>query len=137
MLGYPHQALEKSREALQLSKNIGHSFSLVQALIFDAVLHQFRGRTYIVQERIEEVRKISREQAFPLWIAWGDILWGWSLSEEGQGEEGIAQIQCGIKAWQTTGAELTRPYFHTILAVAYTYCISRRNFRCGIHLRVW
>ena len=44
---------------------------------------------------------------------------GWALAEQGQGEEGIAQIRQGLAALQATGAELTRPYFLALLAEAY------------------
>ena len=32
---------------------------------------------------------------------------GWALAEQGQGEEGIAQMRQGLAALQATGAELT------------------------------
>jgi predicted ATPase len=44
---------------------------------------------------------------------------GWSLAEQGQAEEGIAQIQQGLAACRTTGAGMWRPWFLTILATAY------------------
>jgi predicted ATPase len=62
---------------------------------------------------------LSREQGFALWVAWGTILRGWELSEQGQGPEGITRIREGIAAWRVTGAELFHPHFLTILARAY------------------
>jgi predicted ATPase len=49
----------------------------------------------------------------------GIILLGWALAEQGQGEEGIAQIRKGLASWQATGAELYRPYWLALLAEAY------------------
>ena len=62
---------------------------------------------------------LSTEQGFPFWLAWGTILRGWALAEQGQGEEGIAQIRQGLAAYRATGAELWRPYFLALLAEAY------------------
>ena len=44
---------------------------------------------------------------------------GWALAEQGQGEEGIAQIRQGLTAYRATGAEMAVPYFLALLAEAY------------------
>jgi hypothetical protein len=41
---------------------------------------------------------------------------GWAISEQGQGEEGIAQIHEGQAAIRATGAELGLLYSLTLLA---------------------
>jgi predicted ATPase len=46
------------------------------------------------------------------------MLRGWALAEQGQGEEGIAQIRQGLTAYRATGAELMRSYFLALLAEA-------------------
>src|SRR5712692_4403087 len=62
---------------------------------------------------------LSTEQGFPHWLAEGTILRGWALAEQGQGEEGIAQMRQGLAAWRAMGAELGRPFFLALLAEAY------------------
>src|SRR5262249_4360475 len=52
------------------------------------------------------------------WLAFGTILQGWALAEEGQEAEGIAQMSQGLAAYRATGAELWRPYFLALLAEA-------------------
>jgi len=59
---------------------------------------------------------LSSEQGFAFWVAWGTILQGWALAEQGQGEEGIAQMRQGLAAWQAMEAEFARPYFLALLA---------------------
>ena len=49
---------------------------------------------------------LSTEQGFPLWSAWGAILRGWALAEQGQEAEGITQIRQGLAAYQATGSEI-------------------------------
>src|SRR5262249_47828070 len=62
---------------------------------------------------------LSTEQGFPLWVAWGTLLRGWALAEQGRGEEGIIQICQGMATFQATGAEVSRPYLLALLAEAY------------------
>src|SRR5262249_48887041 len=47
------------------------------------------------------------------------ILCGWALAEQGQGEEGIAQIHQGLAAYRAIGSELWRSYYLALLAEAY------------------
>jgi predicted ATPase len=49
----------------------------------------------------------------------GLALRGWALAMQGQGEEGIAQIQRGLHIWQTLGVISVTPYLLTLLAEAY------------------
>ena len=115
-LGYPEQALKRSHEALSLAQELSHPFSLALALNFAAMLHQSRREGQVVQERAEATIALCSEQGFPLFLAMGTMLQGWTLAEQGQVEEGIAQIREGLAAYQATGAEMWRPYFLALLA---------------------
>lgn len=81
--------------------------------------HQFRREGQLARERAEAVMTLSTEQGFPLYLAGGTVVWGWALAEQGQAEEGIAQMQQGLAAWRATGAELFRPRGLALLAEAY------------------
>ncbi len=97
-LGYPEQALKRSQEALTLAQELSHPFSLAFALSYATMLHQYRWEGQAAQERAEATIALSTEQGFPFWLAFGTILRGWVLAEQGQGEEGIAQIRQGLEA---------------------------------------
>ena len=83
---------EGSHEALTLAQELSHPFSLVFALDFADILHQLRREGQAAQERAETAIALSTEQGFPFWLAKGTILRGWALAEQGQEEEGIAQL---------------------------------------------
>jgi predicted ATPase len=90
---------------------------MAQALFFAAELHHLRQEAQAVQERAEAVITLAAEQGFPFWLAQGTSLRGWALVKQGQGrEEGIAQIRQGLAVYQSTGAELGRPYYLAELA---------------------
>jgi predicted ATPase len=118
-LGYPDQALRKSQEALTRARELAHPYTLAFALNWAAVVHQHRGEGQAVQERAEAQIGLASEQGFPDWLAWGTIWRGWALAEQGQEEEGIAQMLQGLAALRATGAEIVRPYWLALLAEAY------------------
>jgi predicted ATPase len=46
-------------------------------------------------------------------------MWGWALTMQGQGAQGMTQIQQGLTALEDTGTVLMRPYLLAMLAEAY------------------
>jgi predicted ATPase len=117
-LGYPDQALKRGHESLTLARELAHPYSLAHALIFAARVHQLRQEGQAVQERAEAAMTLAIDQGFPYWLAFATILRGWALAEQGQREEGIAQIRQCLTAYQATRAELVRPYWLALLAEA-------------------
>src|SRR5262249_8539601 len=118
-LGYPDQALKRSREALTLAQELSQPFSLVYALFYAARFHQPRREGQAVKERAETVLTLATERGFPHWLSYGTILRGWALAEQGEGEEGIAQMRQGLAGQSTFRTRLDRPYFLALLAEAY------------------
>jgi tetratricopeptide (TPR) repeat protein len=118
-LGYPEQALATNQKALTLAQELSHPFSVAYALIFAAGIHQFCGDGQKAREMAEKAITICREQAFPMWLAFGEILRGWALVRQGREAEGVAQILQGLSAWKATGAEASRPLALAMLAEAY------------------
>ncbi|HEV8715149.1 MAG TPA: AAA family ATPase, partial [Candidatus Binatia bacterium] len=118
-LGYPDQALQRSREALTVAQELSHPFSWAAALIYAAGLHLVRREWQTAQERAEAAVTLSTEQGFRQLVAFGTILRGRALAQQGQEEEGIAQLCQGLAAFRATGAEQGRPGFLAWLAAAY------------------
>jgi predicted ATPase/DNA-binding winged helix-turn-helix (wHTH) protein len=118
-LGYPDQALQRSREAVNLAQEIAHPYSLAMALTLAALVQQLWRERRIDRERAEALMELASEQGFPHVLAIGTILWGWGLAEQGQREEGIAQIRQGLATHRAIGSELSRSYYLALLAEAY------------------
>ena len=118
-LGYPDQALQRSREALTLAHQLSHSFSLSQALTGRPCCISCAGRWTqsgsMPRQRLNSRARRSLRQS----LAAGTVFRGWVLAMQGQSDEGIAEIRQGISAWQATGAEVGLTYYLTMLAEAY------------------
>jgi class 3 adenylate cyclase/predicted ATPase len=117
-LGYPEQGLKRSHEAMALATGLPHPFNLAFALGHAASFHLFRREEQLARERAEEVMSLSAEQGFSFWLAWGTGERGWALTEQGQREEGIAQMQQGLAAYRATGSEIGRTHLLAELAAA-------------------
>jgi predicted ATPase len=116
-LGYPDQALKKSQEALNLAQALSHPYSLAYAQLFAAIHSQLRREVQATREQAEAAMALSTEQGFTFWAAWGTMYRGWALVEQGQSEEGIAQISLGLANCQAAGAVVHRRL--ALLAGAY------------------
>jgi predicted ATPase len=117
-LGYPDQALQRSSEALALAQESSNPFDLAHALVFAVDLHKLRREWQVAREQAEAVITLSTEQGFPMWLALGMMERGGALAEQGQVEEGIAQMRQGLAAYRAIGAERMTSIL-PFLAIAY------------------
>jgi predicted ATPase len=118
-LGYPDQGLVRNDEAVLLARQVARPFSLGFTLSGSAIFHAFRREKRCTQERAEAALSLATEQGFPFWMALSAILRGWALAQQGQAQEGIEQINQGLRAYRATGAELLQPYYLALLGEAY------------------
>jgi adenylate cyclase len=119
LLGYPDQALKKSREALALAAGTSHHFAVAHTLGLAASFYLLRREEPLARERAEAVITLATEQGFPFWLAHGTIVRGGALAEQGQVQEGIAQVEQGLVAFRAMRGEGRLPYFLALLAEAY------------------
>ncbi|MNQ72677.1 hypothetical protein D3C85_873890 [compost metagenome] len=115
-LGFPDQSSKRSRDTLALDKKISHPIGLAFTLSATSILGQFRHDVKLAEECADATIKLSLERGFPFYLVWGNILQGWARAEQGNINEGIAQITEGIATYQAAGAELGCSYFLALLA---------------------
>ena len=102
-----------------MAQELAHPFSQTYALCFSALGHQFRREVQATQMRAEASCALAGEQGFAFFVAFGTVLRGWALAEQGQSEAGIRQMHEGLAACRATGSEADRPYLLTLVAEAY------------------
>jgi predicted ATPase len=118
-LGYPDQALARNDEMLALAHELSNAYDLVRALVYAAELHHLRREWSTAHERAEASLALSTEQAFVHWVGPGMFWQGWALAAQGNYEEGVAQMQHGLAAWQAVGAMSRRSAWLALLAEAH------------------
>ncbi|MGB7291118.1 MAG: hypothetical protein WBD99_02985 [Thermodesulfobacteriota bacterium] len=116
--GYPDKALERAHQTLTVAQGLSHPYSFCFALRSFAVVNQFRSDTRATLKSADHLIKLSQEQGFAYWLAWGTILRGWAISKQGQGDQGVSQIVEGLNIHKDTEGELGRPYFLALKAEA-------------------
>ena len=110
-LGYPDQALEKSREAVAISQEFPHHLTIAQVLGATAWFYQLLREENKVKEWAEETVELSTEQGLPVYLGWGKVLLGWALAQGEQEKEATGQISQGLDTFRASGAAILQPYF--------------------------
>jgi len=118
LLGFPDQALERSASALARAQELAHPFSVVVALDYLALLHQFRGDRAGATGRAEEAAALCDEYGFRYYLAWTPIIRGWARIQADSAEAGAREIRQGLDALREVEARLRKPYYYTLLAQA-------------------
>jgi class 3 adenylate cyclase/predicted ATPase len=119
LLGYPDQAIERAKKTLAIAEKLAHPFISANALTFVAMLGQFCRESRTTQNYADISIATCKEQGFTMFLAWGTLLHGWSLSGQGHTAEGITRMRQGLTDWQATGARFVQPYFFGLLADGY------------------
>jgi len=119
LLGFPEQALARSREAIASAQELTHPFSLAAALSYAAMVHVDCREGQAAAEWIDATLVLSNEQGFPQYATLGMLCRGWMLAEQGQGEEGITVIRQAMAMRRAMRAEAGRPWFLALLAEVY------------------
>ncbi len=118
-LGYPDQALLRSREAITVAQEMSHPFSLSAAHHFAGTLHVLRQEGDATLEQAEAAMAIAAEQGFGFFIAYDTMLKGWALAEQGRPKEGISKLCEGMDAYRAAGAKALVLQWLVVLADLY------------------
>jgi TIR domain len=105
-------------EAISLAKKLNDTNALAVALHFAACLAQYERNPAEVERLAVELVELSARHNFALWLACGKIYRGWARSTAGEGIEGIAWIEDGIREYRGTGSVMGAPHWLTLKAEA-------------------
>ncbi len=118
-LGFPEQALKRSQEALTLTRELGHPFTLADVLCFAGCLfHAMRRDGNGLQENSEALMRLANERGLTGWVAAGIRYQGEAFALQGKLHEGITQMQKGIEALRSEEVFLYFP--ETLCTLAET-----------------
>ncbi|HEY8768007.1 MAG TPA: adenylate cyclase, partial [Dehalococcoidia bacterium] len=110
-LGYPEQAREIARRAVEHARALKDHHTLVLALIFASGTHLLRREMALAQAHGEEVLRLSIEQKFAQWPGMGQVVAGAAIAGQGDSDRDLERIDEGIAAWSRLGSKLFMTWF--------------------------
>ena len=119
MEGHPDQSLEHSRESLALARQLDHPSVLTLALMLAAELHRLRREAAATEELAVASLALASEHGLSLFAAVTGLLRGWARVEQGELEEGIAELRRSLDAYRAIGADSGLPQYLAMLAEAH------------------
>ncbi|MBV8358588.1 MAG: AAA family ATPase, partial [Deltaproteobacteria bacterium] len=127
MLSMPMQALglvgeagKMADEGLMRARESKQLFNLGFALIIaGGIFRVFRREPTITIAQSEEAIALSKEGGFTNWLTDGQFYHGWALSELGQLDKGIAEMEEGIAGIRGSGGSPFTQYAIALLAHVY------------------
>ena len=115
LLGYPEKGLAIGSEALELAERIAHPFTLVTALLWNAMLHLDRSEPQLALRRLGAAEALAAEQR--VGFVWEPrVMRGAALSGQGAFAEAVACLRDGLDG--LLGAMQSHPYVLARLAEA-------------------
>jgi predicted ATPase len=122
VLGFPDQALARSREALAEARGLRHVSLALALTVGGCWIRCLAGDPQALSEHAEELVALSTREEIPFYLTLGRLFRGWALAAaEGGGgaEEGIALMQEAVAAFRATGAGTGVPHYLGLLADAH------------------
>jgi class 3 adenylate cyclase/tetratricopeptide (TPR) repeat protein len=132
LAGNSDTAARLARDAVTLSREIDHPYTLAYALCMGAAVFQCRREPEAVLSLVDEVISIAKKRDYRYWIAWGTCLQGWAKAQLGTPELGIQALIDGLKNYRETGATLFIP--HILSMTAESQCLVGRHAEARHHL---
>jgi predicted ATPase len=117
-LGYPDQAIARSRETIALGRSQRQPVTLVFALIVAQGIHLFRGELADAVKLGDEIIALCREYEFPQEAEWARGFQASAMARQGRLEQGVSQLADSLAALQALSSGLTRTMFLTLFGEA-------------------
>jgi class 3 adenylate cyclase/tetratricopeptide (TPR) repeat protein len=118
-LGFPVRSLKVAEKGLTLARENSHPFSIVLALNYLALLHQFRREPSAALKIAMEAGDICADYRFDYYGAWSSLVRAWAIAESGKLEEGLAAYDAALEEFRRTGAGLRISHHLGLLATLH------------------
>jgi predicted ATPase len=116
-LGFPDQALARSRTAIAEAQQLAHPRSLAVILALGSRLMALVGDDVTLAQRADELTSLANEQGFAVG-AQGTVYHGWVKVKQHELAEGMSLLRTGSAAYRARRAELWMPHFSAMQAEA-------------------
>jgi hypothetical protein len=129
VVGDPRGAATVQQEALALAELHGRPFTLVQALVFGAIVRVLDEEWVDAERLAARASGVADEYGFPRWEGTARATRGRVLIELGDMDRGLAEIQDGMEALHRSGLRLGNSILFSLYAGA---CLRLHRFDEGL-----
>jgi DNA-binding winged helix-turn-helix (wHTH) protein/tetratricopeptide (TPR) repeat protein len=103
LCGYPDQARSGAEQALAAARKLEHPYTSAFALFMAGFFYQYLNEYTQSLELSEEAIQISGKYGFLVQKGWAQAVHGWALTKLGKPEEGLMDLEGGIKLLDEIG----------------------------------
>jgi class 3 adenylate cyclase/predicted ATPase len=115
-LGYPDAALVAADRALMDAREIGHTATLMYALIHAAMVHCYCGQYAVAFAEAAEDIAQGNEKGSLFWVGFGTTTQGCLAALSGKAADAIEMIASGLTTLRATGTTMWGPFHLSCLA---------------------
>ena len=115
-LGYPDQSLSRVSEALDLARELGHSYTIAFAHYMTSVVHLLRGDSELGLASAQKSFDMSQEQRFSLYEILSRISRGRAIGELGQLDQARDEVVLGLNEARSKGVGFMQQMMDSWLA---------------------
>jgi class 3 adenylate cyclase/tetratricopeptide (TPR) repeat protein len=117
ILGYPDQALSRSRQALSWARELGHPHVLVHSLIMISIYNLVRRAGTETKEALDELVSLTAEHRFQFWMPRANLMLGRAVALQGEVTRGLALMKLSFaEETARTHHGLFRPFNLALIA---------------------
>ena len=118
-LGYPDQALARTRESLALARKLNRPYSMAFALQYAIAVEDLCGDHAQMRAQCEALIELSEQHGYPHWLASGKMSLGATIVGEEDFDRGLALMREGMAGTREYG---TLPvYRYGLIIMAYAF----------------
>jgi len=122
LAGAVDEALQMNDGAIALATELGHPFTLQQALFFAATVDHARQDPHGALAHASASAGIARDHGFRLFLACASILQGWALVHLGRDDEGLRLVQDGERSLRAEPHFMFPTHMCAVIGEAYLQC---------------
>ena len=109
-MGYLDHGNQEMEAALRLARELDHIPTVIHSLWCAADLYQVRREPRKVEEFTDVLLPLLSQHGSAVSLANVSMLRGWAKVVQGQGQDGIREVQDGLAAWRATASKFQVPF---------------------------
>ena len=115
-MGHHEESRERSDLSLERAARVGGPVTRAQAWGMRSILHLSRGELVALGRWVTKTHAYSVDHDLGYWRTVSLMLCGWLRGRSGEFASGISYLEQGLDAYVASGARLSLPQFHIMLA---------------------